>query len=695
MPELQITGGAYQHASLATNNQRCLNMYPTVIGENGIGKATLLQRVGKKSLITIPGVTKIRGLIATNSNVYCVADNGFFQLDINLTTRTATSTLLGTINDFLGKVSMAANPNQIIIVNGTTSGWVYSPLTFASIVAGPIGNKPATGTVTPGTIGGSAGNTYTLTVNSVPIVTSFDVSTSPTVSDLALAINDNTSLTNVTATVAGAALTLTSTTNTITITESGVGFVAGTNGITKTGGAFSTGSIVVTSTYSLTLNGTAIYTSHDVSSGLSLATLITQINTLTGTTGCTAASGGSGVITLTNNSNANITVVESGTNFTAGTDGLTVTGQALSTGTVTTFSQITDANFLGGSSVVFLDGYFFLSQPGTNKFYASQLNNGLTYDGLDIAAAEINQSPIVQLSVKDRQLWIFKKDYIEVWYDAANNTGMPLSPRIGSEIAIGCGAANSVVNLNGTLFWFDNRGYIVNATPSTSVTNQTTGNVATPVSTDALNMEFASYSTVTDAIAIGYVERGHLMYQLNFPTEAKTWVLDVTTGEFHERSQYDSVRDTHQPDVAQIYCTFGGLNIVGGEATSGTLFISHPDYLDDNGSLIQAVRTTPHLITDFKLTEIAQLELKCNTGYSLVTGEGSTPYIMMRYSNDSGHTWSSQIFQSLGQIGEYGKRIQWNRLGTAMQWIFEFTVTAPINWAIVDASIQLGDTEQF
>ena len=38
--------------------------------------------------------------------------------------------------------------------------------------------------------------------------------------------------------------------------------------------------------------------------------------------------------------------------------------------------------------------------------------------------------------------------------------------------------------------------------------------------------------------------------------------------------------------------------------------------------------------------------------------------IAFSFSQDGGHTWSSDYMASLGLIGEYGKRASWRRVGT-------------------------------
>jgi len=79
--------------------------------------------------------------------------------------------------------------------------------------------------------------------------------------------------------------------------------------------------------------------------------------------------------------------------------------------TTTTFTKITTAGhaFYGGGTVTSQDGYFISSRLNTNEFYISSLNDGLTWDALDITTAEVKTSDISRVFSSFRELWIYKK----------------------------------------------------------------------------------------------------------------------------------------------------------------------------------------------------------------------------------------------------------------------------------------------
>ncbi len=351
-------------------------------------------------------------------------------------------------------------------------------------------------------------------------------------------------------------------------------------------------------------------------------------------------------------------------------------------GTPTAFAQISDEHFEGASNVTYLDGYFIYSKPNTQFMSTSQLQDGTSWDALDVASAEMRPDNLVGLGVTKGELWAFGEETIEVWYDAANNVGFPLSVRVGSEMDIGCSAVGSIVTVDNVLMWLDSRGFIVQSDVSAFTRDNNTGYALKVVSTEALNSEIASYTQVDDAIALAYNDRGHITYQITFPNANKTWAYDHSTSMWHEKTFYNSFTDKEEYHLAQYHTKFDNLNIVGG-LRDGKLYIMDKDYYSDGDTLIHRIRTTTHQNQEFNLVGVDQLEIKLDTGYA---PQDASPTILLRYSNDSGHTWSDYIPREMGLVGEYGKRITWNRLGTSYNWLFELKTTAAVKFAIVFAS---------
>lgn len=62
------------------------------------------------------------------------------------------------------------------------------------------------------------------------------------------------------------------------------------------------------------------------------------------------------------------------------------------------------------------------------------------------------------------------------------------------------------------------------------------------------------------------------------------------------------------------------------------------------------------------------------------------PKINLRYSNDSGYTWSNTMTRDLGATGQFNKRLIWGPLGSSREWLLEFKISDVTDVSIVDAS---------
>lgn len=357
----------------------------------------------------------------------------------------------------------------------------------------------------------------------------------------------------------------------------------------------------------------------------------------------------------------------------------TSTGGWVYTPANTTLTQITDADFTGGVTVVFIDSYFIYNTPNAATIYASAINDGTSISALDVVTAEGYPDNLVALEKFHGELWAFGEQSIEIWYNAANPTGFPFSRRQGAFLDIGCSASNSVVRIDdNALIWLDQKNRVVQAV------NYNTQVISNP----AINAELDSYAVTSDAIAYSYEESGHVFYVINFPTANKTWCYDLTTQLWHERA-YRNFSNKLERHLVNCITPFGKFNIAGAR-NSGKIYILSKDYYDDAGDAIQRLRSTGHFSGEYELTGISELELHAGVGKGLVTGQGSDPQIMMRYSNDGGYTWSNELWRSLGKLGNYSQRVRWNRLGTAREWLFEFSYTEPTDFTLIESIIEVN-----
>ena len=72
------------------------------------------------------------------------------------------------------------------------------------------------------------------------------------------------------------------------------------------------------------------------------------------------------------------------------------------------------------------------------------------------------------------------------------------------------------------------------------------------------------------------------------------------------------------------------------------------------------------------------------------------PQFILRWSDDGGHTWSSEYWRDLGPIGATYTRVIWRRLGATMKSrdrVYEVTAADPMVTAIMGAELEVSPTD--
>jgi hypothetical protein len=136
----------------------------------------------------------------------------------------------------------------------------------------------------------------------------------------------------------------------------------------------------------------------------------------------------------------------------------------------------------------------------------------------------------------------------------------------------------------------------------------------------------------------------------------------------------------------------------------------HSLQLDAETGAIDASVTTPIIEIDVSnpnddlLTESGDYlvwEAPASAGGRLLIEESSftataiDPQVMLRWSDDGGHTWSNSHWRSMGKTGAYGTRVLWRRLGMTLKLrdrVYEVSGTDQTKIAIVGAELIMSPT---
>jgi len=135
-----------------------------------------------------------------------------------------------------------------------------------------------------------------------------------------------------------------------------------------------------------------------------------------------------------------------------------------------------------------------------------------------------------------------------------------------------------------------------------------------------------------------------------------------------------------------------------GDFENGKLYALDLDVYDDAGApqrWLRSWRALPPGANNLKRTAQHSLQLDCQTGVGLNTGQGSDPEVMLRWSDDGGHTWSYEHWRKMGKIGDFGFRTLWRRLGMTDKLrdrVYEISGTDPVKIIILGAELDVTPT---
>lgn len=325
-----------------------------------------------------------------------------------------------------------------------------------------------------------------------------------------------------------------------------------------------------------------------------------------------------------------------------------------------------------GAIVTEQDGYVIFTKGG-DLFGLTGIDSVTSIDPLDFASVEGAPDNIVTVISDHLELWILCAYNSEVWDDTGNAL-FPFERIPGGLIEMGCAAPFSVTQLDDSLFWLAR-----NKTGGVSVIRT---NAYRPLRVSDQGVEFAiaGYKKINDAIAFSYAQEGHAFYQLTFPTADRTWVYDVSTKRWHERSWMDSEGLLHR-HRANCYAYFNGEHIVG-DFENGKLYSMDLGAFTDDGEVIYRERAIPVPDAERKRVRTDSVELVAILGEGNIAEPDVNPQVWLKVSHDGGYSWGFERFQGLQRMGRRLGSAIWRRCGIGRQTVIRFatTTTTKVAW---------------
>jgi len=283
------------------------------------------------------------------------------------------------------------------------------------------------------------------------------------------------------------------------------------------------------------------------------------------------------------------------------------------------------------------------------------------------------------IGTNEDQIQLFGKESMEPWYNTGD-TDNPFAPVPSGTLFSGTVSGETVRVTDNSIWWVET------TREGSGIVRRMVGGTPVRVSTAAVERFIQSSSNFS---AFTFQEQGHIFYVLN--ADQGTRVFDVKENEWHEWAWLNRGTGIQERGRAETHAFAYVYHLVT-DYENGRVYRQSLDYFSDAEQEMRRTRTSAHLDFGGRAAIIDELYIDMAMGVGLIDGQGSDPKVMLRYSTD-GVTFSNEIMGDVGKIGEYSRQVRFYRLGYGKDWVFEVSVSDPVQCVLMDAraKVRVGD----
>lgn len=301
----------------------------------------------------------------------------------------------------------------------------------------------------------------------------------------------------------------------------------------------------------------------------------------------------------------------------------------------------------------FIDGRGLYAVPNSDRVYYSDINDLTSWPSLNFFTAEQSADPLRRVFVDRGEIWLFGTKTIEVW---RNTGGTDIPYAFNTSLERGCLASHSVASDDNTLFWLGDDGIFYRAD----------GYRPQRVSTHAIEEMVQGAPDRTAARAFIYTIRGHKFYTVTFPGYA-TVQYNIAT------NLWNVARSWEQNDWT----------VVGGAGRAVDYYLGDDGIVvldgaknTDAGTIMERIGISAPVYNAGDRMRLKAFWLDAEMG------RGANGQVMLQVSRD-GETFGNIRTRGLGELGEFGKRAMWRKLGQAREFTVKIAMTDDVPFNIM------------
>lgn len=343
---------------------------------------------------------------------------------------------------------------------------------------------------------------------------------------------------------------------------------------------------------------------------------------------------------------------------------------------VKSVTQILDEDLPSPISFSVLDGYGIIPVVG-GEFFLTGIDEFTTIDGLDVGTAEAYPDEIVRSMVLERELILLGAESIE-FFQNTGDADFPFTRSHATETGCLSGDSAAIVDTptRKTVIWVapDHTVRLMNGYSSQVISTNEIEDLIKAV-------DVAGNASTLKGFA--WAHAGRFFYALT--TANWTRVFDSKTGNWHARQSYGLNRWR-----VSAVASFAN-KIIAGDYANGQLYVMNFETQTEAGNhLVRSILTPPVHAFPYRL-QFNGLFIDAATGIGTnsTDSHASNPELMISWSDDAGHSFSTERTRALGTTAQY-KRVQpIYRLGRCGEKgrIFKFSISSPVDSLLISASV--------
>jgi phosphoribosyl-AMP cyclohydrolase len=297
------------------------------------------------------------------------------------------------------------------------------------------------------------------------------------------------------------------------------------------------------------------------------------------------------------------------------------------------------------------DGYIVYAQRGSQRLWISGLDDATTISGVDFTSTDADPDNIIAAIASNRQIYGFGAKTTEVLYNSGNPI-FPFERTPSGVVERGCLAPHSVAKDRDSAYFLgdDSKVYRIS------------GGGVQAISTHDVSRRVLSDAAPTGAVGFVSEFQGHTFYCLILSDSS--WAFNVATQQWSELASPDIVGGGVMLSRWRPSClvrAWDGVEYIGDFERP----MIHKLSEDKHSELGTARRWEAVLsLGDGNWRTMDSIEIELETGNYSATDEGlGDPDIMLKWSDDGGKNWGTELTHTAYDLGNYGKQVTFNRLG--------------------------------